>query len=113
MLDRTIPLTERAKAYIDSLPHSDEKMVWVVRVYWDRGDADNKRSPSGEVVWRHSGPRGWRAELGGYYAKDVTPDWGQPVAPGIYVDVFGLGQPFPGGVVDFENGDLVLKPNAV
>jgi hypothetical protein len=43
----------------------------------------------------------------------ITEEWGQPVAPGIYVDLLTLGQSFPGGAIDFENGDLVLKENAV
>jgi hypothetical protein len=108
-----IALTERAKAYVDNLPHSEAEMVWVVRVYWDAGDADNKRSASGEVVWQHSGPRGWQVDVGGYHAKDIAPEWGEPVAPGIYMDIFGFKQPLPSGVVDAENGQLILRADAV
>jgi hypothetical protein len=100
-------------AYIQGLPFRNEGMVCVVRVWWDRGDSDNKRSPSGEVVWKHTGPRGWLVEVGAYGAADVTEDWGKPVAPSIYIDVMNLGRPFPGGVIDFEDGRLFLRQNAV
>ena len=108
-----LPITDRAIAYINSLPESGKGMVWVLCVRWDRGDSDNRRSATGEVIWEHSGPREWTVELGGYSASKITEEWSQPVAPGIYVDLLTLGQSFPGGAIDFENGHLFLKENAV
>src|SRR6266446_6436921 len=70
-LDRMVPTTDRAIAYIRTLPFRNEGMVCVVRVWWDRGDSDNKRSASGDVTWEHSGPRGWTVDVGGYFANEV------------------------------------------
>jgi hypothetical protein len=86
--------------------------VWVVLIRWDHGDSDNKRSASGEVMWEHSGPRGWTVDLGGSYATKVTEEWGQPVAPGIYVHLVAGQQPFPAGTVDVENGHLFFREDA-
>jgi len=88
-------------------------MVCVVRVWWDRGDSDNKRSASGDVTWEHSGPRGWTVDVGGYFANEVTEKWPEPIAPEIYVFLEALGRPFPGGVIDFEDGHLFLRGKAV
>jgi hypothetical protein len=66
-----VPITDRARDYINGLPQTGG-MVWVVLIQWDCGDSDNKRSASGEVIWEHSGPRGWTVDLGGSYATKVT-----------------------------------------
>ena len=108
-----VPITDRAMEYIQSLPFRDEGMVCIVRVWWDRGDSDNKRSASGGVRWEHSGPRGWTVDVGGQRASEVTEAWPQPIAPKIYFDLQALCRPFPGGVIDFEDGHLFLRENAV
>src|SRR5437588_2085994 len=109
-----VPITERAKAYLGGLTHSEEGMVWVVCIRWDRGDSDNRRSTTGEVIWEHSGPRGWTVELGGYLATKVTAEWANPIAPGVFLEMITHGHPFPdGGAIDFENGHLFLRKNAV
>ena len=105
-----ISITDRAKEYLRGLPL--EGRVWVVIVQWDRGESDNKRSAVGDVIWEHSGPRGWTVEVGGYATNSVPEEWGQPVAPGVYVDLLTHGQPFPGGAIDFENGHLFLREHA-
>jgi len=108
-----VEVTDRAKAFIRGLPQGAKKVVWVVRVYWDFGDSDNKRSPSGEVIWERSGPRGWKVDVGGYDASKVTDEWSLPDASGIYVDVIRVGPAFPGGVIDYANGHLLfLTENA-
>ena len=83
-------------------------MVCVVRVWWDRGDSDNKRSASGDAMWEHSGPRGWTVDVGGCLASEVTEQWPPPMAPEIYVDLEARGRAFPGGVIDFKDGHLFL-----
>jgi hypothetical protein len=107
-----LPVTDRAKAYLQSLRHGTEARVLVILVQWNRGDSDLKRSPTGDVIWEHSGPRGWTVEVLGYAATKVTSEWGQPVAPGVYVDLSTHGQRFPGGTIDYPNGHLFLRGHA-
>jgi hypothetical protein len=107
-----IAVTDRAKEYIRSLSRGADEIVWVVRVFWDFGDSDNKRSPSGEVIWERSGPRGWKVEAGGYRANDITEEWNLLDASGIYVDVIRVGPTFPGGLIDYANGRLFLSESA-
>lgn len=106
-----ISITDLAKNYISSLHHSAEGMVWLVCIRWDRGDFDNKRSAAGEVIWEHSGPRGWVIVNG--FPFEATKVSGQSVAPGIYAEVVTYGQSFPGGAIDLENGRLLLRDNGV
>jgi hypothetical protein len=108
-----VPITDRAMAYIQSLPFRNEGMVCVVRVWWDRGDSDNKRSASGDVMWEHSGPRGWTVDVGGYPANEVPEQAPAPIVPEIYVELDARGRAFPGGVIDFKDGHLFLRENAV
>ena len=88
-------------------------MVCLVRVWWDRGDSDNKRSASGDVMWEHSSPRGWTVDVGGYPADEVPEQCPPPIAPEIYVELDARGRAFPGGMIDFEDGHLFLNENAV
>jgi hypothetical protein len=106
-----ISITDRAKAYLGGLPHDAEESVWVLLVKWYRGEFDNKRSATGNVIWEHFGPC-WTVEVGGYAANKVPEELGEPVAPGVYIYLITHGQPSPRGAIDFENGHLFVREHA-
>ena len=78
-------------------------------IQWRKGDADNFRAADGASVWDRKPDRGWTVEAGGYTRAKVPSTEGLELAPGIRALVHPLGPPFPGGMIDVEDGHLIVR----
>jgi hypothetical protein len=106
--------TELAKRLIQEMPEYDEPTVSIVAVVWSNGARDNRRGPTGEVVWEVTEPPGWKA---------VAAPWGEtPDVPtaehvteiqGVPVFVDPRARSAPGKLlVSTRDGELFVEHQA-
>ena len=112
-----VTLTQEAAARIENVIASSlESLDWFLLIEWKKGEADNRRSPDGEVAWERHPDEGWVATLGGYEPGRVPRDVGTPLHHGVRLLI--REQPpapevFPGGEVYVEGGEFKVRTHAI
>lgn len=108
-----INITAAALARLDTLLGDEGGDGLVLQIQWDRGDADNLRGPDGKTTWIHTPPRGWQVDVFGESRELLSkrPEL-QRLGHRVFVQPWLLpNPPFPGGVIDIEDDDIVFKAN--
>jgi hypothetical protein len=108
-----VQVSAAAKALIEKCMAASPNRRWYLAVFWEKGGADNRRTSDGAVAWQHEPAKGWRLQLMDY-DPTIPDNLGEPLLPGLNLAVAAnIGRPFPGGVIDVEGSDFVLREHAV
>jgi hypothetical protein len=109
-----IRITDSAKEYLNEHSGQSDDRPWILFVTWDRGNADNSRTVSGEVVWKRAQSRGWVVQHFRQLRDSKEPLPEISVAPGIFVYLNPIDGPaVKSGEIDVEDGKIVFRGNAV
>jgi hypothetical protein len=106
-----ISITAEALARLDTLSSAEGSEGILLAIRWDRGDADNLRGPDGKSTWIHTPPRGWQVDVFGDSVEVLSkrPEL-QRFGRRVFVQPWLLtNPPFPGGVIDLEDDNIVFK----
>jgi hypothetical protein len=108
-----ITISDRALARLDTMVSGNGLDGILLAIRWDRGDADNVRAHDGNTTWIRTPPRGWQIDVFGD-SLEVLSKWPelQGFGPRVFVQPWLLpNPPFPGGVIDLEEENIVFKAN--